>query len=187
MKNIEAEYPIRHRFELKNSNQTGVVLFSGKILSEHWKYTVSFDKTNRVERVLLHEVIIKNEVSKTDYFERLILNIQSGEEITRVFASDILCDFIEFNSIDLDLKTLQKGIEIVIKQLKEEKNIDVEQKLIESIFEFIWLEKMSSEEKKDLLILLTKIESTTICGYIDDEEYLKIPEVQNYVKRIKTT
>ena len=188
MKNIETEYSIRHRFEMKKNNQKGIILSSSKILSENWieKYTISFDEINKIERIPVDEVVIKNEISKTEFFERLILNIQSEDETTRIFASDILCDFIEFDSMDFDFKKLQKGITIVIQQLKKEKNIDAEHKLTESIFEFIWLEKMSNEEKKDLLIQLVAIDSIKICTYIEDEEYLKIPEVQNYVKRIKT-
>ena len=68
-----------------------------------------------------------------------------------------------------DLKILKLGIEKVIEQIKIEKNPNVEQKLAEGLFEFIWHEKLSKKEEVELLERLTEIDSYQLWSYLGDE------------------
>ncbi|WP_139262272.1 hypothetical protein [Flavobacterium degerlachei] len=149
------------------------------------KYSVSYDDENKIERITKELISFGKKISKTDFFKRLIRDIQSTEEKTRELASAILCDFLEFDIADFEFKNLKFGIEIIIEQLKTEKNINAEQKLTEGLFEFILHEKMSTDQKTELLEKLTEISSYVVWSYLGDElqensEELNSEKLQKY-------
>jgi hypothetical protein len=162
---------VGHRIKLLNSEKTGITLELSSLSSENMveKYSVSFDRENIIERITENNISFGEKVSKIDFFERLIKNIQASEEKTREFASEILCDFLEYDIADFDLNILEIGIEKIIGQLKQENNANIEQKLAEAIFEFIWHEKMSNNQKTELLEKLTEINSYSVWSYLGDE------------------
>ncbi len=162
---------IGHKFKLLNSEKTGITLELNSWSSENMaeKYSVSFDKENTIERITENYISFGEKVSKTDFFKRLIRDIQASEEKTREFASAILSDFLEFDIVDFDLNILKLGIEKIIKQLQTEKNANAEQKLAEGLFEFLWSEKLNKKEELELLERLTGIDSYQVWSYLGDE------------------
>ena len=162
---------IGHKFKLLNSEKTGITLDLTRWNSEKMveKYSVSYDEESKIERITEDLIHFGEEVSKIEFFERLIRDIQSKEEITREFASEILCDFLEFSIVDFELENLELGIDKIIEQIQIEKNINVEQKLSEGLFEFIWQEKMSIDQKTELLEGLTDINSYSVWSYLGSE------------------
>ncbi|SDW55424.1 hypothetical protein SAMN05444338_103169 [Flavobacterium degerlachei] len=170
-----------------NSEKTGITLGLSSCSSEKMveKYSVSYDDENKIERITKELISFGKKISKTDFFKRLIRDIQSTEEKTRELASAILCDFLEFDIADFEFKNLKFGIEIIIEQLKTEKNINAEQKLTEGLFEFILHEKMSTDQKTELLEKLTEISSYVVWSYLGDElqensEELNSEKLQKY-------
>ena len=180
---------IGHKFKLLNSQKTGITLELNSWSTENMveKYSVSFDKEIKIERITEKHISFGDKVSRTDFFNRLIRDIQSKEEKTREFASAILCDFLEFDIDNFELKILKLGIEKLIEQLKVEKNVNAEQKLAEGLFEYILSKKLTKKEELELLERLTEIDSYQICHYLNDEDYLKIPKVKKYVELNKTS
>ena len=180
---------IGHKFKLVNSEKTGITLEMNSWSTENFieKYSVSFDNEKIIERIKTENISFGEKVSKIDFFNRLIRDIQSKDEKTKEFASEILCDFLEFDISDFELKTLKIGIEKIIEQLKAEENINAEQKLAEGLFEFICSGKLNNKEELELLERLTEIDSYQISRYLDDEDYLKIPKVKKYVEKNKTS
>ncbi|WP_405377753.1 hypothetical protein [Nonlabens sp. Asnod3-A02] len=162
---------VGHKFKLLNSEKTGITLELNSWSSENMveKYSVSFDKENIIERITKDRISFGEKVSKTDFFKRLIRDIQASEEKTREFASAILCDFLEFDITDFDLKDLKLGIENIIEQITVEKNVNSEHKLVEGLFEFIWHKKLSKKAEVQLLERLTEIDSYHIWSYLEDE------------------
>ena len=162
---------IGHKIKLLNSEKTGITLELNSLSSENMveKYSVSFDRENIIERITENNISFGEKVSKTDFFKRLIRDIQASEEKTREFASGILCDFLEFDIADFDLYILELGIKKIIEQLKIENNTNAEQKLAEALFEFIWQEKISINQKTILLEKLTEINSYSVWSYLGDE------------------
>lgn len=162
---------VGHKCKLLNSEKTGITLELNSWSSENMeeKYSVSFDKENIIERITENHISFGEKVSRTDFFKRLIRDIQVSDEKTREFASKILCDFLEFDIADFDLKTLKLGIEKIIEQLTTEKNANVEQKLAEGLFEFIWHKKLPENAEIELLERLTEIESYQVWSYLGDE------------------
>ncbi|PKH52909.1 hypothetical protein CXF68_20365 [Tenacibaculum sp. Bg11-29] len=162
---------IGHKFKLLNSEETGITLelnsWSSKNMVE--KYSVSFDKENLIERITKDKISFGEKVSKTDFFKRLIRDIQSSGEKTREFASAILCDFLEFDIADFDLNVLKIGIEKVIEQIIVEKNINAEHKLVEGLFEFVWYKRISKKAEIELLERLTEIDKYYVWSYLGDE------------------
>lgn len=124
-------------------------------------------------------------MSKIEFFKRLLRDIQSNDDLTRIYASEILCDFLEFDIENFDLLTLKYGLSKSVDQLNVENNFDVEQKLAEGLFEFIWSNKMSKDETREFLIKLTTTNSIQVSSYLNDDEYLAISEVAKFVNRIK--
>lgn len=162
---------VGHKCKLLNSEKTGITLELNSWSSENMeeKYSVSFDKENIIERITKDHIFFEVKVSKTDFFQRLIRDIQSSEGKTREFASAILCDFLEFDIADLDLDILKRGIEKLIGQITIEENINSEHKLVEGLFEFIWSKKISSSEEIELLERLTEIDKYYIWSYLGGE------------------
>ncbi|KAA9345794.1 hypothetical protein [Adhaeribacter soli] len=187
MDNIISGIRVSQRVVLVTTKETGITLSSSKMLSENWveKFTVSLDDSEKIERVRISDVLIKEKVSVQDYFKRLIRDIQSPDERTREYASEVLCNFIEFNSAGFDLNLLKSGVESIVKQLRTEKNSDVELKLAEGLFEFVWYGQLQMEEEISLLERLTEIDSFHIWNYMNDEDYMKISKVKQYIEMNK--
>ena len=162
---------IGYRIKLLNSEKTGITFELSSLSSENMveKYSVSFDRENIIERITENNISFGEKVSKTDFFKRLIRDIQPSDEKTREFASGILCDFLEFDIADLNLNILELGIEKIIEQLKTENNANIEQKLAQALFEFIWQEKMSVNQKSELLEKLIEINSYSVWSYLGYE------------------
>jgi len=174
---------IGHKINLLNSEKTGITLELNSWSSENMeeKYSVSLDKENVIERITKDQLSFGEKVSKTDFFQRLIRDIQSSEEKTREFASAILCDFLEFDIADFDLDILELGIEKIIEQITVEENINSEHKLVEGLFEFIWSKKISNSEEIKLLERLTEIDKYYIWSYLGDEI---IEDIKSYNSKI---
>lgn len=162
---------IGYKCKLLNSKKTGITLELNSWGSETMveKYSVSFDKENTIERITEDHLSFGEKVSKTDFFLRLIRDIQVSDEPTREFASAILSDFLELNIENFNLDTLKLGIEKIIEQITIEENINSEHKLVEGLFEFIWSKKLSNNEEIELLERLTEIDKYYICSYLGDE------------------
>jgi hypothetical protein len=162
---------IGHRFKFINSEKTGVTLELSRLSNENMleKYSISYDDKPKIERVTQDQIILGEKISKTDFFRRLTRDIQSMNDQTREYASSILCDFLEFDIQDLNLGVLKIGIDKVIEQIKIENNINVEQKLVEGLFEFIWHKKITKIDEVKLLEGLTEIDKYYIWSYLGDE------------------
>ena len=162
---------IGHKFKLANSEKTGIILQIDGWSTENFveKYSVSFDNEKKIERIEPKNISFGKEVSKIEFFNRLIRDIQSSEEKTREFATAILCDFLEFEIVDFDLIILNVGIEKIIEQITIEKNINAEHKLVEGLFEFIWHKKISAKAEIELLERLTEIDKYYVWSYLGDE------------------
>ena len=162
---------IGNKCKLLNSEKTGITLELNSWSSENMeeKYSVSFDVENIIQRITENQLSFGEKISKADFFKQLVRDIQVSDEPTREFASAILCDFLEFDIADFDLNTLKLGIEKIIKQLTTEKNANVEQKLAEGLFEFIWHKRLSKKEEIELLERLTEIDSYQVWSYLGDE------------------
>ena len=133
------------------------------------KYAISLDNDIKIERVTEDNISFGEKVSDETYFNRIIRDIQSEEELTREYATEILCDFIEFEIENIDLNLLKLGIDKIIEQIKVENNINAEHKLVEGLFEFIWHKKISKKAEIDLLERLTEIDKYYIWSYLGDQ------------------
>ena len=162
---------IRHKFKLLNSERTGITLELSSFSSENMvqKYSVSFDKENTIERITESNISFGEKVSETDFFNRLLRDIQSSDEKTREIASNILYGFLEFEIELFDLSLLKIGIEILINQVKIETNPNTESNLVYGLFEFIWWEKISKKETVSLLEKLIEIDSFYIWSFLESE------------------
>lgn len=54
-------------------------------------------------------------------------------------------------------------------------------KLSEGVFEFIYLQKLDKKSEFELIKKLATLDKDYLHTYLDDEEYLKIEEVRNFV------
>ena len=162
---------IGHKAKLLNSETRGIILQMNSWSSENMveKYAISLDNDIKIERVTEDNISFGEKVSDETYFNRIIRDIQSEEELTREYATEILCDFIEFEIENIDLNLLKLGIDKIIEQIKVENNINAEHKLVEGLFEFIWHKKISKKAEIDLLERLTEIDKYYIWSYLGDQ------------------
>ncbi|MEO8235455.1 MAG: hypothetical protein ABI549_08585 [Flavobacterium sp.] len=66
------------------------------------------------------------------------------------------------------------------------KNSDVGYKLGETIFEFLWLEKLTKLEEKDIIEKLVNLKTQWIFpSYLEDEDFINISGVKEYIFRYK--
>ncbi len=159
------------KVKLIDSSKTGIVFnLNSQVINQSLdKYIVSFDSEIRIEQLTEEKLHFEEEVSKTILFKRLIRDIRSFDIKTREVVSLLLCDFIEIEVTDFDLEVLKDGVEQMIQQIKEEKNINIEHKLVEGVFEFIWHKKNSKNEEIELLERLTEIDKYYVWSYLGDE------------------
>jgi len=162
---------IGHKAKLLNSETRGIILQMSSWSSENMveKYAISLDNDIKIERVTEDNISFGEKVSDETYFNRIIRDIQSEEELTREYATEILCDFIEFEIENIDLNLLKLGIDKIIEQIKVENNINAEHKLVEGLFEFIWHKKISKKAEIDLLERLTEIDKYYVWSYLGDQ------------------
>ncbi|WP_305952614.1 hypothetical protein [Emticicia oligotrophica] len=162
---------IGHRFKFINSEKIGITLELNSLSNDNKakKYSISYDNESKIDTVNQDQIILGEKISKIDFFLRLVRDIQSNDDQTREYASSTLCDFLEFDTQDFNLEVLENGIDIIIEQIKIEKNINVEQKLVEGIFEFIWLKRITKIKEIGLLERLTEIDKYYIWSYLGDE------------------
>ncbi|MFD1552545.1 hypothetical protein DNU06_17055 [Putridiphycobacter roseus] len=162
---------IGHKAKLLNPDMDGIVLQMNSWSSEKMvpKYAISLDNDIKIVRVAEDNISFGEKVSDEMYFNRILRDIQSGEELTREHASEVLCDFLEFEIENIDLSLLKSGIQKIIEQIKVENNINAEHKLVEGLFEFIWHKKISKKAEIDLLERLTEIDKYYVWSYLGDE------------------
>ena len=162
---------IGHKAKLLNPEKRGIILQMNSWSSENMveKYAISLDNDIKIERVTEDNISFGEKVSDETYFNRIIRDIQSEEELTREHATEILCDFLEFEIENVDLNPLKLGIEKIIEQIKVENNINAEHKLVEGLFEFIWHKKISKKAEIELLERLTEIDKYYVWSYLGDQ------------------
>jgi len=160
-----------NKIKFVNSEETGISLMVSSRSVENFieKYSISYDNEIKIESVTKDQITIGEKISKQDFFFRLIRDVQSTEEQTREFAAEILCHFLEFGISDFELETLKIGVEKIVNQIKVENNINVEQKLAEGLFEFIWHKKLSNKDEVELFERLTEIDKYYVWSYLGSE------------------
>lgn len=173
---------IGHKVKLNQLNETGIALGYSSEFSEESKYTVSLDSSSKICRVTENRISSIEKVHNKVLYKRLLRDIDSPDILTKRYSSELICDFIEFESSSINFGLLKSGIETIISALEKEKDPDIGLKLAESIFEFIWLEKLVEEEMTNLIIRLAKLNSDHTYSYLDDEDYMSIPEVKSYIE-----
>lgn len=168
---------------LKSTSESGLILGEINENNTGWKTQFSIDDKPLIKLVSPSDINITEKVSANDFLFRLIRDINSNDVSTRIIASEILCYYIEFNSFRIDYQLLEKAVEFMIYRLTIKDEFDVEQKLSEGIFEFIWLGKMDKNSEKELIIKLAKLDKDCLFPYLDDEEYLKFDEVKEFIDK----
>ncbi len=181
---------IGYNCSINNSTKTGVTLELNSSSLEDFKehYIVSLDDSLMIERVPKNKIQIKNKLNGNDFFKRLIRDIQSTDETTRINISRILIGFNEFSLYTIDSNLLIKHLEIILKILEHEENVDVEYNLIESIDELLMSTSLKMNEKIWLLERLTKIDSPSIYNLLEGrDEFSEIEMVKEYLIEKKKT
>ncbi len=167
----------------KISNEKGIVIGEFNENNTGWKVQFSLDNNTLIQLATSNDLLIIGNCDNNTFLERLVRDIYAEDLETRQWASEILCYFIESNGSELDFDLLTYSVNKMIERLSIEDNYDVEQKLSEGIFEFIWLEKLTKEKERNLIIQLAGINKDTLFCYLDDEEYLRNKEVKEFISR----
>lgn len=158
------------KFKLLNSEETGIILEFISLSPENIEeFLISYDNKTKIDRITQQQIHLGEKVSKSEFFSRLIRDIQSPYQETREIASTILCDFLEFDIEEFDFRFLKSGIEKIIEQIIVEENINVEHKLVEGLFEFVWHKNLSKKAEIELLEKLTEIDKYYVWSYLGDE------------------
>lgn len=119
-------------------------------------------------------------------FENLIADLNSNDLENRIKTSEKICWFVENKSENLDYHQLKNNINKLIDVLKIETNPDVGYKLGESIFEFIWLDKLSKKEVEEIIIKLVNLNTFWIFpSYLENDDYINFSGVKEYLKKYK--
>ncbi|BDD03864.1 hypothetical protein [Aureibacter tunicatorum] len=162
---------IGHKAKLLNPEKEGIILQMNYLNSEKMvpTYNVSLDRDIKIVKTTEDSLSFGEKVPIEMYFNRIIRDIQSEEVLTREYAAETLCNFLEFELKTIDLNLLKSGIQKIIEQIKVENNINTEQKLVEGLFEFIWHKKISKKAEIELLEKLTEIDKYYIWSYLGDE------------------
>ncbi|WP_375561524.1 hypothetical protein ACE193_02915 [Bernardetia sp. OM2101] len=173
-----------YSFRVNRNNETGIsVQYFDKNITKG-SFQISLDSSPQITVIQIEDVTLLEKVTNEEYFKRLLRDIRSQDTYTRDAAAFILSGFIEFSSNTIDFDIIKEGIEIVIAQISVEKQYEIAHYLAASIFEYIWLEKLTSQEERQFIIRLSNIDADNLYGYLNnDDEYLEIPEVQAYIER----
>lgn len=166
---------------IKSTNEFGLIL--GKINENNtgWKVQFSFDTKVLVERLNLSDIVIGEQKGLETILERLVRDINSEDLQTRQWTSEILCYFIEENGSEIDFDTLKSSVPKLVERISLEDDWDVGQKLSEGIFEFIYLQKLDKKSEFELVTKLATLDKDYLHTYLDDEEYLDIKEVKEFI------
>lgn len=165
----------------KIDNETGLILGESKINNEDLKADFSLDSSIEIERISLHELRIGEVKNHKEVLVRLLRDIKSASEQTRIWASQILCDFVEEVGSELELNVIETSINIVIERISIEDNWDVGQKLGEVVYEFFCLQKIDKKSELSLVTKLALLNKDFLYSYLDDEQYLQIKEVNDFI------
>jgi hypothetical protein len=170
-----------HIATLKSSQESGLVLGEININNSGWKVQFSFDNKILIERTLPSDLDIKELVNDESMLKRLTRDINSNHLETRQYSSELLCYFIEETGTELDMNSLSYTINVMVDRIAVEENWDVGQKLGEGIYEFICLQKIEKNFELDLIKKLATLDKDFLYSYLNDEEYLKIKEVSDFI------
>ena len=171
---------------LNSTSEEGIILQEINENNNGWKVQFSFDFKNLIRRFDFSEITIIEKVKDEIILEHLTRDLNSEDINTQIWSSEILCYFIEDCGNDTEKVKLEKTIDTMYHKLKVKNEYCVEQKLAEGIFEFIWLEKIDKIAEEKLIIKLAKLNKDCFYSYLDNEEYLSIDEVREFVERKKT-
>ena len=121
-------------------------------------------------------------------FKKLLQILNAKTTENRVLAAEDLCWFVENYHDNLDFNFLVKSIDELIEILTTEQNNEVGFKIGETIFEFIWLEKLDANAEKKVIEKLANLKTQWIFpSYLDQEEYLHLPGVKEYINKYRTS
>jgi hypothetical protein len=172
-----------HKAILNSSSEEGIILQEINENNSGWKLQFSFDNKTLITRFDLNEITIFEKLKDELLLERLTRDINSNDLNTQIWSSEILCYFIEEYGENIEIKILEKAILEMLNELSRENEYDIEQKLAEGIFEFLWLEKIDKYAEEKLIIKLANLNKDCLYCYLDEEEYLKIHEVKEFIER----
>ncbi|WP_417887963.1 hypothetical protein [Zunongwangia sp.] len=168
---------------LKSTSEQGIVVGEINENNQGWQIQFSFDNKSIVKRLDINEIELTGKIDNDNLLLRLARDIFSTDSKTKLWTSEILCSFIEEYGADLKLENLGQTIDKMIELLSKDNDYDIDQKLAEGIFEFIWLNKLDKKEEKRLLIRLAKLNKDVLFCYLDDEDYRKVREVDDFIKQ----
>ena len=172
-----------HKAILNSSSEEGIILQEINENNRGWKLQFSFDNKTLITCFDFNEITIFEKLKDELLLERLIRDISSNNLNTQIWSSEILCYFIEEYGENIELKILEKAILEMVNELSRENEYDIEQKLAEGIFEFLCLEKIDKYAEEKLIIKLASLNKDCLYCYLDEEEYLTIEEVKEFIER----
>jgi hypothetical protein len=167
----------------KITNEKGIVIGEFNENNAGWKVQISLDNESIIQLLNPNDYTLLGYCDNQIFLDRLIRDINSQDLKTRQWTTETLCYYIETTGSDIELQLLSNSINKMINRLAIETDYDVQQKLSEGIFEYIWLEMLNKEEEQDLIIKLAKMDKDTLFCYLDDEAYLQFDEVKQFIKR----
>jgi len=167
---------------IKETSESGIILNERNENNTGWKVQFSFDDKSLVKRFNPDELNIHNKINDNLLLERLIRDINSDDLNTRQWSSEVLCYFIEEVGSELDFNLLKSSVDEMKNSLSVEEDFDVQLKLSEGIFEFIYLQKLDKSSEYNLITKLAALNKDVLYTYLDDEEYLQFDEVKDFIE-----
>ena len=165
----------------KATNEQGLILGEININTSGWKAQFSLDSKIQIDLVSLTDLEIDSIKSDSEILDRLLRDITSTNNETKEWAAEMLCNFIEEAGPHLEVDTLQTAINTMVDKIAAEDNWNVGQKLGEGIYEFICLQKIDKKAEFALVKELASLDKDYLHRYLDDEEYLQIKEVNEFI------
>jgi hypothetical protein len=172
--------------KLNSTSEEGIILQEINENNTGWKVQFSFENKNLIKRFDFNEITVVEKLNDEILLERLTRNINSEDLDTQIWSSEILCYFIEEYGMDIDKESLENTIKEMVNKLSVENEYEIEQKLAEGIFEFLWLENIDKSDEEKLIIKLAKLNKDCLYCYLDEEEYMAIEEVKEFIERKNT-
>lgn len=166
-----------------DSSHSGIILEEFNENNIGWKVAWSHDDHSKIIILESEQLVLSNKVDNETFVRRLLRDISSDDEETKEISSDVLCYFIESEGIKIDENILKQIILKLIHRLKVENNPNVQQKLIEVIIEYIWLETTEDQNRQNIISDLAKLDNDMLFNYFDDEDYNNNIDVLEYLKR----
>ena len=165
----------------KVTNEQGLILGEINVNYTGWKAQFSFNNKIQIDRISLTDLEIGLVKSDSEILDRLLRDITSTNNETKEWAAEILCNFIEETGPFLEVDKLQTAINTMVDQIATEDNWNVGQKLGEGIYGFICLQKIDKKAEFELVKRLALLDKDYLHSYLDDEEYLHIKEVNEFI------